>query len=106
MVHHGPTRLSLLEPGPPLGSLVARPLLPWDSASSLGAEFDFVDLLCSAESFDSVGRPPPVADESARRFWPELIYTPSSLSLAVWTTGAVLGFWGGLCSDLIGCRLQ
>ncbi|KAL7000753.1 hypothetical protein U1Q18_001905 [Sarracenia purpurea var. burkii] len=81
MVRHGPTRLSLLEPDPPLGSLVARPLLPWDSASPLGAEFDSVDLLCSAESFDSVGRPPPVADESARRFWHELIYTPSSLSL-------------------------
>ncbi|KAL6973754.1 hypothetical protein U1Q18_027939 [Sarracenia purpurea var. burkii] len=62
MVRHGPTRLPFLEPSPSLGPLVARSSLLWDSASPLGAEFDSVNLLCSAESFDSVGRPPPVTD--------------------------------------------
>ncbi|KAL6952872.1 hypothetical protein U1Q18_044613 [Sarracenia purpurea var. burkii] len=50
--------------------LVARPPLPRDSASPLGAKFDLVNLLCSAEFLDSVGRPQPVIDAWVEGFDP------------------------------------
>ncbi|KAL6959373.1 hypothetical protein U1Q18_039523 [Sarracenia purpurea var. burkii] len=50
--------------------LVARPPLPRDSASPLGATFDLVNLLCSAEFLDSVGRPQPVTDAWVEAFDP------------------------------------
>ncbi|KAL6983076.1 hypothetical protein U1Q18_016468, partial [Sarracenia purpurea var. burkii] len=104
--------------------LVARPPLPRDSASPLGAKFDLVNLLCSAEFLDSVGRPQPVIDAWVEGFdpstsipfllfsWFVRVVSPKADPTfaetgsgccrdAVWTAGVFLGFRGGLCSGLI-----